>query len=114
MENFPQLEPGAKTRDIAAKKAGFGNARTYQQAKRVVEAGTTALDKLRLTGVGECEAASPGVISTRASLTPRSRVSTGDAPSFLPTHLFSFNHPFLFLLPLCVWVSWSAWFFTGG
>jgi len=33
MENFPQVE-GA-TRDIAAKAAGFGNGKTYEQAKRV-------------------------------------------------------------------------------
>jgi len=25
VENFPQVEPGAKTRDLAAKAAGFGN-----------------------------------------------------------------------------------------
>ncbi len=37
VENFPQVEPGAKTRDIVAKASGFGNARTYEQAKRVVE-----------------------------------------------------------------------------
>ena len=33
MENFPQVE-GA-SRDIAAKAAGFGNGKTYEQAKRV-------------------------------------------------------------------------------
>lgn len=33
MENFPQVE-GA-TRDLAAKAAGFGNGKTYEQAKRV-------------------------------------------------------------------------------
>lgn len=37
VENFPQVEPGMKTRDIVAKASGFGNARTYEQAKRVVE-----------------------------------------------------------------------------
>lgn len=37
VENLPQVPPGTKTREVAAEKAGFGNARTYQQAKRVVE-----------------------------------------------------------------------------
>ncbi|MFN3326784.1 MAG: hypothetical protein ACK5AZ_25105 [Bryobacteraceae bacterium] len=36
-ENLPEVQHGAETREIAAEKAGFGNARTYQQAKRVVE-----------------------------------------------------------------------------
>lgn len=43
VENFPQFEGGVKTRDLAAQKAGFGNARTYQQAKSVVESGTPEL-----------------------------------------------------------------------
>lgn len=37
VENFPQIPEGAKTRDIAAKKAGYGNPKTYEQAKKVVE-----------------------------------------------------------------------------
>lgn len=35
VENFPQADPGEKTRDIAAKAAGFGNGKTYEQAKAV-------------------------------------------------------------------------------
>lgn len=35
--NCPQAETGQKTRDIAAEKAGFGNAKTYQQAKAEVQ-----------------------------------------------------------------------------
>jgi len=38
VENFPPLE--GKTRDIAAKAAGFGNGKTYEQAKKVVEDGS--------------------------------------------------------------------------
>ena len=34
---FHKFPPGVKTRDIAAQKAGFGNAKTYEQAKKVVE-----------------------------------------------------------------------------
>lgn len=33
-ENFPEL-PQGQTRDIAAKAAGFGNGKTYEQAKKV-------------------------------------------------------------------------------
>jgi len=43
VENLPQVPPGTKTREIAAERAGFGNARTYQQAKKVTEDGTPEL-----------------------------------------------------------------------
>src|SRR5690606_5686330 len=38
-ENFPDrgCQPKGDTRDIAAKAAGFGNGKTYEQAKSVVE-----------------------------------------------------------------------------
>ena len=36
VENFPQVETGQKTRQLAAEKAGFGNETTYRQAKTVV------------------------------------------------------------------------------
>ena len=38
-ENFPEVESGVQTREFAAERAGFGNYRTYEQAKRVVEQG---------------------------------------------------------------------------
>jgi len=37
VENVPHVEPGRKTREIAAEKAGFGHDATYRQAKNVVE-----------------------------------------------------------------------------
>ena len=43
VENIPQAEAGKKTRDIAAEKAGFGNGKTYQQAKKVVSEGAPEL-----------------------------------------------------------------------
>ena len=47
-EQFPGVSR-PRTRDLAAKTAGFNNPRTYQMAKRVVETGTceltTAMDK---------------------------------------------------------------------
>jgi hypothetical protein len=42
VENFPQV-PHPKTRDLAAKVAGFQNPRTYEQAKKVVLSGTPEL-----------------------------------------------------------------------
>lgn len=45
VENFPQLM-GRKTRDIAAEKAGFGNAKTYGQAKAVAKNASEDLVKL--------------------------------------------------------------------
>jgi len=41
--NSPQVEPGQKTREIAAEKAGFGSEFTYRQAKSVVAQGTPEL-----------------------------------------------------------------------
>ena len=43
VENFPQVEPGQKTRAAVAKAAGFGNDATYRQAKAVVEKGEAEL-----------------------------------------------------------------------
>lgn len=37
-ENFPEL-PRGQTRDLAAQVAGFGNGKTYEQAKSVVDHG---------------------------------------------------------------------------
>jgi ParB family chromosome partitioning protein len=42
-ENFPEVHRGAETREIAAERAGFGNPKTYQQARRVVEHGIAEL-----------------------------------------------------------------------
>ena len=36
-ENIPKVEPGKRAADLAAEKAGFGNRRTYEAAKKVVE-----------------------------------------------------------------------------
>jgi hypothetical protein len=36
-QNFAQVPPGVKTIEFAAKRAGFGNRTTYEQAKKVVE-----------------------------------------------------------------------------
>ncbi len=43
-ENFHQVEPGTKTFQVAATRAGFGNDRTYRQAKEIVEAAEADLD----------------------------------------------------------------------
>ncbi|MEO5363983.1 MAG: hypothetical protein H7838_10230 [Magnetococcus sp. DMHC-8] len=42
-QNFAESKPGQETRDIAARKAGFGNPETYRQAKAVVAHGTPEL-----------------------------------------------------------------------
>jgi hypothetical protein len=51
-ENFPEF-PGKetpRTRDLAAKVAGFNNPKTYEQAKRVVDKGIPELTKAMDTG----------------------------------------------------------------
>lgn len=40
-ENFPEVK--GQTRDLAAKAAGFGNGKTYEQAKSVVDSGVPEL-----------------------------------------------------------------------
>ena len=42
-ENIPEVAPGTETREVAARRAGFGNARTYEQAKKVVDHGAPEL-----------------------------------------------------------------------
>ena len=42
-EYIPEVEPGVETREFAAKKAGFGNYKTYEQAKKVVDQGAPEL-----------------------------------------------------------------------
>lgn len=43
VQKIAQVDPGQKTRDRAAEKAGFGNHETYRQAAKVVESGTATL-----------------------------------------------------------------------
>lgn len=43
VQKIAQVGPGQKTRDAAAKRAGFGNHETYRQAAKVVESGTPRL-----------------------------------------------------------------------
>ncbi len=43
VDNYPQVETGQKTREIAAQKAGFGSEFTYRQAKTVVQQGAPEL-----------------------------------------------------------------------
>ena len=40
---IPQVQPGQKTREVAAEKAGFRNDKTFRQAAKVVQNGTTSL-----------------------------------------------------------------------
>lgn len=56
VENFPQLA-GQKTRDIAAERAGFGNARTYEQARKVAEQGAPELVEAMDGGAASISAA---------------------------------------------------------
>jgi len=42
-QNFAEVEPGERTEEIAARKAGFGNRTTYQHAKKVVDLGAPDL-----------------------------------------------------------------------
>jgi N6-adenosine-specific RNA methylase IME4/ParB-like chromosome segregation protein Spo0J len=56
-ENFPEVETGKRTAEIAAEKAGFGNYKTYEQAKQVVAKGTPALIRAMDSGAVAISAA---------------------------------------------------------
>jgi DNA modification methylase len=55
---IPQVEPGKKTREVAAEKAGFGNDKTYRQAAKVVQNGTPKLIQAMDAGKVSISAAS--------------------------------------------------------
>lgn len=57
VEDVPQVPPGQKTRQHAAKAAGFGNETTYRQARKVVEEGTPELREAMDDGVVAVSAA---------------------------------------------------------
>ena len=42
-ENFPEVEPGQRTDDFAAKRAGLGNRKTAEQAERAIDTGVPEL-----------------------------------------------------------------------
>lgn len=58
VDDLAEVAPGAETRDIAAKKAGFGNRTTYEQAKKVVDEGSPDLVAAMDTGDVSISAAS--------------------------------------------------------
>ena len=60
-EYIPEVEPGVETREFAAKKAGFGNFKTYEQAKRVVDQGTPEL--VEAMDAGEISISAASVIA---------------------------------------------------
>lgn len=57
-QHIAEVEPGLETREIAAKKAGFGNRTTYEQAKRVVDQGVPELVEAMDAGEVSINAAS--------------------------------------------------------
>jgi ParB family chromosome partitioning protein len=64
-QNIAEVEPGLETREIAAKKAGFGNRTTYEQAKRVVEQGVPEL--VEAMDAGEVSISAASVIASEPS-----------------------------------------------
>lgn len=62
VQNFAQVTPGIETREIAAKRAGFGNRTTYEQARKVVEKGTPEL--VAAMDSGEVSISAAAVIAT--------------------------------------------------
>jgi hypothetical protein len=61
-ENFPEVEKG-RTEEIAARKAGFGNYKTYEQAKKVVDHGAPEL--VEAMDAGEISIHAASVIATQ-------------------------------------------------
>ena len=55
---IPEVDPGKRTRETAAEKAGFGNDKTYRQASKVVANGTPKLIQAMDSGKVSISAAS--------------------------------------------------------
>lgn len=93
VENFPPCK-GEKSRDIAAQRAGFGNGKTYQQAKNVVDNGVPELVKKMDDGDVSIFAA-----STAASFPEEeqreivSEIDAGEKPSeVIKKHVLATKH----------------------
>lgn len=76
VQNFAQVSPGVKTREVAAKAAGFGNPETYRQAKRVVEEGAPELVDAMDAGVAAISTAAD--IATLPEADQREVVAQGE------------------------------------
>lgn len=61
-EYIPEVEPGVETREFAAKRAGFGNVKTYEHAKKVVDHGAPEL--VAAMDAGEISISAASVIAT--------------------------------------------------
>ena len=73
-ENFPEVK--GQTRDLAAKAAGFGNGKTYEQAKAVVDSGAPELIEAMDSG-----ALSINLAAQVAALPDAERAVVAAAPS---------------------------------
>lgn len=67
-----RIEPGQKTRDVVAKRVGFGNPETYRQAKTVVDKGAPelveAMDKREVSISAAAQIAKQPVEEQRAAV----------------------------------------------
>ena len=78
VENFPQVPPGQKTREAAAKKAGFGNETTYRQAKKVTHKGTPELVEAMDSGLAPSVAAKAADLPKREQKKAAKEFLAGD------------------------------------
>jgi N6-adenosine-specific RNA methylase IME4 len=81
-ENFPEVEPGVQTRDIAAKYAGFGNGKTYQEAEKVCDQGVPELVAL-MDGEAISVSAAAHLADYREQIQRRAveKIATGAKPT---------------------------------
>lgn len=85
-QNFDEVEPGKRTDQIAADKAGFGNKETYRQAKAVVEkAAPELVDAVDRGTVAVSTAAklatAPVAVQQQAAADPKKAVELAKAAS---------------------------------
>lgn len=75
-ENFPD-PPKGQTRDLAAKAAGFGNGKTYEQAKAVIDEGVPEL--VEAMDAGDVSVSAAAAVATLPHQTQREVMKAGKA-----------------------------------
>ena len=75
VENFPPLQPEGKTRDLVAKATGFGNGKTYEQAKKVVQ--QAAPELIEAMDKGEASISAAAIVAELPIEAQRAAVEEG-------------------------------------
>ncbi len=78
MGNCPEVEPGVRNRDVAAKAAGFATSDGYRRAAKVVDEGLPAL--VEMMDEGEVKVSTAAAVELDAVLAAMARLRGMLAP----------------------------------